>query len=373
MSHITDRPKILFVLPSLEAGGAERVLITLLNGLDENDYDRALLSIQSGGALETLVDPAISLFSLHQSLSPFSLPRLFFMLKKVQPDVVFSTMLHMNFAVLALKPFFPKTKFIVREAITPSYLFEKHTSWAFLIKALYKGLYPKSHLVLSPTNTVFEEFRNDLNMDLETFLLMKNPVDVDCIRGGVNVFGGQNGDEKLVRFIACGRLVEQKGFDRLISQLAQFNIPYQWRFDIIGEGPERERLEILIEQMGLQNKVFLQGLILSPYDYFAGADCFLMPSRYEGLPNVVLEALACGAPVIATSESGGINEIAHDCIDGAVKVVSDMTDFITEMKKITPASKQEVAPSLLGECYLKEVIVKSFSDLLRDISNYNQI
>ena len=150
MSQILDKPKILFVLPSLEAGGAERVFITLLNGLDEKDYDRALLSIQSGGALENLVDPAISVFSLDQNLSPFSLPKLFFMIKKIQPDVVFSTMLHMNFAVLALKPFFPKIKFIVREAITPSYLFEKHKSWAFIIKALYKGLYPKITSCVEP-------------------------------------------------------------------------------------------------------------------------------------------------------------------------------------------------------------------------------
>ena len=172
-------------------------------------------------------------------------------------------------------------------------------------------------------------------------------------------------DEKLVRFIACGRLVKQKGFDRLIPLLAQFDTPYQWRLDIIGEGPERERLELLIQQLGLQNNVFLQGLILSPYDYFAGADCFLMPSRYEGLPNVVLEALACGTPVIATSESGGINEIANDCVNGAVKVVHDMTDFITEMTKIVPASKQDIAPSLVGECYQKETVSQFFEGLLR--------
>ena len=211
---------------------------------------------------------------------------------------------------------------------------------------------------------VFEEFRNDLNMDLDTFLLMKNPVDIDRIRGGVNVFWGPNGDEQLVRFISCGRLVKQKGFDRLISQLAEFNIPYQWRLDIIGEGPERERLEILIEQMGLKHRVFLQGLILPPYGYFAGADCFLMPSRYEGLPNVVLEALACGTPVIATSESGGINEIANDCVNGAVKVVPDMTNFITEMTKIVPASKRDIAPSLVGECYQKETVSQFFEGLL---------
>lgn len=363
--------KVLFALPSLDAGGAERVLITLMNGLDCTKYRPEILSVRRDGPLRDLIAPSVKVHTLDQNptslILPF-LPSLYRKIKAVNPDVIVSTMAHMNFAVLMLKPFFPDTVFVVREAITPSFFFQKYKKIGWVIKQLYRTLYSRADCVLSPSQRIFDEFQDDLCMSSQSFQLLKNPVHVAKIRNSVEFQGVNDGQQGIVRFVACGRLDAQKGFDRLIEALGQFKSSYDWRLDILGEGEQRSYLEGLIKEKKLENKVFLAGLVMPPYSDMARADCFVMPSRFEGLPNVVLESLACGTPVIATRESGGIDEIAGDCSENDVCVVSNMEEFITEMGKVSPLTKTEASPSLLAECYEHQTVFDRFDSILHCLS-----
>src|SRR5690606_2827716 len=140
------------------------------------------------------------------------------------------------------------------------------------------------------------------------------------------------------------RLHPQKGFDRLIEALPRLNMPCDWHVTILGEGGEREKLESLIRLHGFENRVSLHGYTAAPWPHIAASDMFLLPSRFEGLPNVALEALACGTPVIATAESGGIAEIAETA-NGHVTIVSTMDDFIAEMEKVKPSPAPSAPPA----------------------------
>ncbi|MCI5059448.1 MAG: glycosyltransferase [Alphaproteobacteria bacterium] len=355
------RLKVLFVLPALEAGGAERVLITLMNNIDREKYEPVFLSVRGEGTLQYLIDPAIPFHSLGQKLSCSSVSTLFRKVKEIGPDVVVSTMAHMNFALLSLKRFFPQTRFIVREAITPSFLLQKYKLRGAGIKALYKNLYPRADLVLSPSQIIFDEFTHDLGMSSSNFQLLRNPVDEEKIRRKLE---WDHTPEKTLRFVACGRLGKQKGFDRLIKRLSGFKPSCDWRLDILGEGLERPYLESLIVKNKLENNVFLRGLIKEPYSDFARADCFLLPSRFEGLPNVALESLACGTPVIATRESGGIAEIAAEAPAGAVTIVDNMDGFMAKMERVEPLSKTTPALSLLPKTYQKQAVFTHFGEIL---------
>lgn len=363
--------KTLFVLPELEAGGAQRVLINLMNNVNRTKYDPEFLSVLSGGPLKDLIDPSIPVHTLNKNPTPLIfpfLPALYKKIKELKPDIVIATMTHMNFAILMLKPFFPDTVFVVREAITPSFLFQKYKRTNWIIKKLYQILYQKANYILSPTQKIFDEFYYGLRLERHNFILLKNPVNVSKIRSSLEFENVTEEEKSIVRFIACGRLGKQKGFDRLIKALKHFSSPYDWRLDILGEGAERPYLEDLIQINGLEDKVFLKGLVMPPYSDMARADCFVMPSRFEGLPNVVLESLACGTPVIATKESGGIKEIAKDCSEESVRVVDNMEDFITEMEKVKPQLKTKASPSLLPKWYEQEKVFSQFDHILHTLT-----
>lgn len=365
MKNSHKKVKLLFVLPALVSGGAERVLINLMNAVDDQRYDRALLTVKDDGELGSLVAENVARHGLGMRRFLFCLPALYRKLRALSPDVVVSTMTHMNFALLILKPFFPRTRFFVREAITPSYFFEKYPSAAWLIKMLYRCLYPRSDLVFSPSDAISKEFDDLFSKKwIESFVL-RNPVASEDLRAAANSEfpTGFNG----IRFVACGRLVPQKGFDRLIKTLAATPPLDDWHLTILGEGTQRPELENLIVAGGLSDRIALPGLQANPYGYFASADCFFLPSRYEGLPNVVLESLACGTPVIATRESGGIAEIAallDDENKAAVTIVDNMADFAVAYRCVKAGRKKAVSTSLLPAEYEKAAILQQFEELL---------
>lgn len=115
-----------------------------------------------------------------------------------------------------------------------------------------------------------------------------------------------------VRLVALGRLVYQKGFDVLIEAMGRVQAQRPWHLDIYGEGPERSRLEYLIMQAGLGTQINLRGYTPEPVLRLCEADWLVLPSRYEGLPTVLIEALACGVPAIACDCPQGPREILLD-------------------------------------------------------------
>lgn len=362
---MNTKPTILFILPALTAGGAERVLITLMNMLDRSRYRPVFLTVSDQGPLRDLIDPAIPFHSLHGHRVSRAYFKLYRRIKDIKPDLIVATMAHLNMTLLTLKPLFPRTRFIVREAITPSFILSEHPTLSPVLKLAYRFLYPKADLVLSPAQAIIDEFRADLDMSDGNFALLRNPVNLGKVRAEADGEFAMAGDRaQTVEFVASGRLHYQKGFDRLIDSLARGSMPRNWRLTILGEGPERARLEALIKSHNLHNRITLPGLSSTPWPAYAKADCLLMPSRWEGLPNVALEALACGTPVIATKESGGIGEIAACAFEGSVTVVPDMEQFISAMAKVIPGTHKTFRPSLLPRAFHPEEVCLRFQEII---------
>lgn len=352
-----SRKRVLFILPSLSPGGAERVLITLMNSLNKSRFSPSLISVMPKAGLDTLVDKEILIRRLNKGGVLRALPALRKKIKEAHPDIIVSTMAHMNFAVLLLKPFFPDIKFIVREAITPSFFFQKKGPRALLVKLGYKLLYKRADALIAPSDIILDEFKNKLRIEHPNYILLKNPVDTDALLAKA---GTPNFDDTL-KFVAAGRLHPQKGFDRLIVALKDFQPDANWRLDIWGEGEQRDALCALIAENGLGNKITLRGHTDNPWQYYATADCLLLPSRWEGLPNVALEALACGTPIIAMNEAGGIGEIAAKTEAGVVRIAHSMNEFTTMMQT---ARQKTSIESLLPDAFRKQNIEKQFEELL---------
>jgi len=361
METLGNQPsfKTVFVLPSLSAGGAERVLINLMNGLDRAKFHPVLINVISKGPLKNLVAPDISVTDLDQKGVFRALPALYKALKAEKPDLVVSTMAHMNFMVLLLQPFFPKTKFIVREAIVPSYILDRHPVFAPLIRLAYTFLYKRADAIVSPSTVIIDELKNNLHLGDQRHILLYNPVDTNSICESLKAANPQAGTP--LRFVVSGRLNYQKGVDRLLDALKGFNHNASWQLSILGDGDQKSHLETLIIQNGLQNNVSMLGHIANPWPHYAAADFLLLPSRWEGMPNVALEALACGTPVISSMEAGGIAEIASFANDNAVRIARDMDEFIGFMAK---ATKKTTNGSLLPATFEKATIDRQFTDLV---------
>lgn len=364
------RKRVVFVLSSLTAGGAERVLITLMNGVDRSRFVPELIVLNGNGPLRDWVSKDIPVHSLGNLTVSRGLLKLSAKLNDIGPDIIVSTMAATNYGVLMVKPFLKKkARVIVREAVVPSSIAENQRA-PWIVKKAYQTLYPKADLVVSPARCIIDEFETYLGMSTDNHALLHNPVDVVRIReAGIQELKAEGDRATTTRFICAGRLHEQKGFDRLIASLPRMSHG-NWSLNIMGTGGQQEILQNLINVRGLQDKVKLDGLVKDPWPYIAGADCFLLPSRWEGLPNVVLESLACGTPVIAMGEAGGINEIARLADPGAITIVDRVESMVRLMSAIKPKPVANLRPSLLPSYFRLEAVNQRFANLLdgRDIA-----
>jgi len=126
---------------------------------------------------------------------------------------------------------------------------------------------------------------------------------------------------------------------------------------ILGGGDDKHALIQQSNELNLQNRVKFVGFCDNPWQWYAGADCFLLSSRWEGMPNSVLEALACGTSVIATEESGGIKEIVEKSKNNSIIVAINPQQFIHYMKKVKIKNRAFRSNSLLPEKYRKENVI----------------
>ncbi len=357
--------KIAFVLPNFFAGGAERVMITVANNLDRAQFKPIIIVFNHEGPLRDLVAADIEVVSLGASRISHGARAFIRTIKSEKPDLIISTMFHLNMFVLLLKPFIQGIPVIVREAVTPSYFQDSAFKRALLIIGYY-FLFPFADKILSPTKLVFEQMPRFLRNRSKKLAVIHNPVDADSIRAKTDAAlrpALARNDQRL--FVGAGRLVDQKGFDRLIEALASWKARDDWRLVILGEGPDREKLQELIDKYGL-HQISLAGFQSNPWAYYAAADAFVLPSRHEGLPNAALESLAMGTPVIASASAGGIHEIAEKSLKDTMFIAKDMDQLVACMNNIQIKIRHD---NLLPPDFTLASIVnnyqKIFSDLIR--------
>ena len=356
--------RVVFTLPALCAGGAERVVVTLMNNLDKSKFEPHMVALQDGPVRDWIAKD-IPVHILNKNRASRAAPAFFSKLKEIKPDVVMSSIVQMNMLTVACKPFFPKTKFIIRESSLPSAMTSGYGWKSKVCVCVYKYLYPHADLVICPSQQILNEFKDDLGLRFKREQVLYNPVDIETIRAKI----GKNfaGTAEAVKFITVGRLTFEKAYDILIEYLGKLDMPYAWTLDILGEGEEREKLETLIKKHDLGDKVFLRGHQDNPWDLMARADAFLLTSLWEGMPNAALESLVCGTPVIGITTAGGINEIARHASDGAVKLSDTMEGVIELMSHVTPHGKEEAHLSALPESFILDNVCEKFEGLLKSL------
>lgn len=359
---VNRKKKIMFVLPSLSAGGAERFVINILNSLDQEKYAPTLVVLSGDKNVSAWVKPNVPLRYLGAKSVKGSFWRLVRLIHDVSPDTMFSTMVHCNGLILLAKFLFPRLRVVVREAAMPEAILRNYGWKERLSVWVYRFLYPCSDLILANC----EEMKRQLTVvsprAASKVEVLFNPVDEEGIR---RQFPGRfDSVVGVCKFVCLGRLAPEKGFDRLISALGAWRARTDWVLEIIGGGPDRSLLEELVRVEGLEGRVHLRGFIESPWLYASQADYLLLPSRWEGMPNVVLEALACGIPIIGHCEAGGIHDIALHAANGDVTICDSMHSFIEAMNAASASGKLSLPESKLPPVFSMRSIQARFEKLI---------
>jgi glycosyltransferase involved in cell wall biosynthesis len=306
--------KIVFILPSLKGGGAERVILTLANGFKKRGNDVYLLLINDEIDYSEEILDGVKIVNLGSKRVLFSFFGIRRFLNEERPDIVFSTIAHLNVYVLLIKAMLPKNrlKYVIRESNTLSEVLKIHNSIKNkLLHLMIKIQYPKADLIIAPSRGVADDLINNYNINKDLINVIYNPIDYKTLlKSAEEPFVNIDldiGQTKTI--IGIGSLSKQKDFSTLIKAFYRVEKSYDCKLIILGEGQERENLESLIKELDLQNRIFMPGFDKNPFKYLKNADIFILSSIYEGLPNVLIQALLLGVPCIATNCKSGPDEI----------------------------------------------------------------
>jgi glycosyltransferase involved in cell wall biosynthesis len=304
---------VLLVIPTLRGGGAERVFATLARCLDRARFKVTLAVVDMQGAvLRDDLPPDLELVDLGATRVRYALPRLVSLIRRSKPDVVLSTLGHLNVALAMARFVLPKgVRTLARETIVVSHGIRRyrfHLIWAML----YRLFYRLHDHVICQSHDMYDDLVRNFRLPPQQASVIHNPVDVERIRDkarrsqpAIELAPGRT------LLVAAGRLDYQKGFDLLIEAIRLLD-DRSVTVAVLGEGAAKAQLQQQAERSGVSDQVVFAGFQDNPYAWYARADAFVLSSRYEGFPNVVLEALACGTPVIATPAPGGALEILQD-------------------------------------------------------------
>ncbi len=357
--------EITLFLPSLHEGGTERAMINLARGFAERGLKVDLVLAKAEGPYLSQLPKEVRMVDLETKRVLYSLPGLVHYLRRERPKALLAAMNHANVVALwATRLARVPVRVVVSVRSTLSEASTHSPSLrGRLMPYLVRCFYPWADVVVAVSQGVAEDLirltgfpRNKVQVIYnpvvtpELFTKAEEPLDHPWFALG---------EPPVV--LSVGRLTEAKDYPTLIQAFALVRKECPARLMILGEGEDRPKLEILVRKLGLEEDVALPGFVENPYKYMKRAAVFVLSSKWEGLPTVLIEALALGTPVVSTDCPSGPVEILQDGEFGKLISVGDVKGLARAILGSFGLSKRQ---EVLIDAFMLETSVKSYLKVL---------
>jgi glycosyltransferase involved in cell wall biosynthesis len=365
--------RLAIYLPTLVGGGAERALLNLAVGFTSRGYPVDFVLAQCEGAFMSQFPESVRLVELNSlhvraGRSIISLPALVHYIRKERPAALI-TGLHANvIAIWARRIAGVPLCLMITEQNTFSLQNQMlPIGYRRLMLSLVTQNYPKADVIAAVSEGVADDLFYSARIPQDRIQVIHNPIVTPelaiKVKEGINHPWFQPGEPPVI--LSVGRLTSQKDFPLLIKAFARVQQSLSARLLILGEGPERIALEALVKQLGLEDVVSLPGFVSNPYPFMAHASLFVLPSRWEGLPTVLVEALYCGVPTVATNCPSGPREILRDGKYGKLVPMGDV-DSMAEAILATLKGNAIFPPLESWQPYELDTIVNQYLGIIEN-------
>jgi glycosyltransferase involved in cell wall biosynthesis len=350
--------KIIFILPSLVPGGAERVMSFVSQHIDKEKFEPLLLI--AGFNKDVAYDVSkVQVKYLNKPRILTALPSIIKTIRKEKPDIVVSSISHLNTAMALISPVFGKTKFIGREATVLSKRKNEKKSRKWSPLHLLPNGFKNLDMLICQSKDMAADMVANFGISENRISVINNPItDAPSVKQSKPL-------SEPKKFITVGRLTEVKGHFRILNMLSQLDFPYT--YTIIGDGGLKEQIFEKAKSLSIFDKIKHIPFTNKVNDYIADHDMFLQGSFVEGFPNALLESCVVGTPVIAFNAPGGTKEIVENGINGFLVNTED--EFTQKLNDSRVWNPKTVSDSVFKK-FSKQTIIKQYENLfLRVLSN----
>ena len=351
---------ILFILPDLNQGGAERVITILCNELDRTKFCPKLVLFKKEGYYLNHLKDDVEIIELNTTRIRYSIFKIVPLIRKLKPAIVFTGWGEISAFLSPIIGLFPKTKFITRETNVVS----EHVKRKEIL--FFYRFYTNFHQIIAQSDDMKNDLVQNFRINPSKIVKINNPVDFELINRLKEENIKQDYNTNYKKIVAIGNLSPRKGFDLLLNVFTHLKYePIQ--LTILGDGAFRDELVNQKEKLGLIN-IFFLGKVNNPFPFVKQADLFILSSRYEGFPNVLLEAGACGTYSLANNCPGGINEIIQENINGEIYDITDEIGFAEKIKSILKEKhyEEKIIASIQSR-FSKNVIIKQYESIFEKL------
>jgi glycosyltransferase involved in cell wall biosynthesis len=332
--YLKPNSKITVFLESLGGGGAEQAVVTLMNAFVDRGYEVELVLCKSGGVLQKQLSGDIMLVEFHSANLYFCFPKLVSFLRDKNPQTLLTTLdLASAITLLARRVASAQTRVVIRIANTVSVqkrTFFKKKMERFLLSIIYAW----ADDIVAVAKGVADDLAAYTGIPRDRIRHIYNPVItprlMKMIEQPLQHPWFQDGQVPVI--LGVGRLTRQKGFENLILAFSKIYLKYPSRLMILGEGEQRDALEALSAMLGLTGVLSMPGFVNNPFPYMKKAAVFVLSSEWEGLPAVLIQALACGCPSVSTDCPSGPSEILDQGRYGILVPVGDVNAMSAAIK-----------------------------------------